>query len=713
MKMKKVLAIGLSAAMIMSVTPGEVFASDLDVDVAVEDFSDDAEEVAVSEEAEVEEDDSDQVAEVEFQNEELDEQQPEDQEISDDDVALFSDGEKTAVSVGDDSREITARGQVDESISWTLYNDGELIIAGNGAIPLYTEDDLAQWSKYRNQIQRIVVKDGITEIGNYAFYGCYKVKDVKIADSVLNIGWRAFENCSDLTSIEISKNTIEIGGSAFEGCSSLLNVMIPDSVTNIGGSAFSHCSSLTSVKIPQNLTKIENSVFANCSSLMNVIIPDNVTIIDSYAFYNCDNLAAVVLPRSLLSIGEYAFFGCSFTSLEIPEGVVSIEKNAFGGNTYSLVGITVPKSVRNFYDQTILIIRFAGTEDEWRSVYKGDDPDYIMYFNYMYDPGHEHEYYKRLTKYASCRTDGEYTWICGFCGKIEKTEVIYGGHVWHEDERIDATCTQPGKVKYFCEMCNSGRKEEILPALGHTVVKDAGIAATCTKDGLTEGSHCSVCGEVLEEQKKVLATGHKFSSWKTTSQATVFSPEKQSRSCSACGKREQRQVGSKLQRKMTVSATTLPLKTKQKTTVLKVTGLAKGDSIVSWKSSNTKIAKVIGRTNGTSTITAGTKTGKAKITITLKSGLQKAVTVSVQKNAVKTTRISGVVKTLRLKLKQKAVLRPVIAPLTSTEKVTYTSNNTKVASVNSKGQITAKKKGTAVITVKSGSKTAKCKVTVK
>ena len=113
------------------------------------------------------------------------------------------------------------------------------------------------------------------------------------------------------------------------------------------------------------------------------------------------------------------------------------------------------------------------------------------------------------------------------------------------------------------------------------------------------------------------------------------------------------------------------------------------------------------------TISQQLETGKAKITITLKSGLQKAVTVSVQKNAVKTTRISGVVKTLRLKLKQKAVLRPVIAPLTSTEKVTYTSNNTKVASVNSKGQITAKKKGTAVITVKSGSKTVKCKVSVK
>ena len=164
---------------------------------------------------------------------------------------------------------------------------------------------------------------------------------------------------------------------------------------------------------------------------------------------------------------------------------------------------------------------------------------------------------------------------------------------------------------------------------------------------------------------------------------------------------------------MTVTLSSIPLKTKQKTNVLKVSGLAKGDSITLWKSSNTKVAKVAGRANGTCTITAGNKTGKAKITITLKSGLQKTVTVSVQKSAVKTKKISGVARTLRLNRKQKATLKPVRSPLTSTEKITYKSSNSKVASVNSKGQITAKKKGTTIITVKSGKKTVKCKVTVK
>ena len=194
--------------------------------------------------------------------------------------------------------------------------------------------------------------------------------------------------------------------------------------------------------------------------------------------------------------------------------------------------------------------------------------------------------------------------------------------------------------------------------------------------------------------------------------ATAVAQGVQTRKCSVCGKTETRKTN-KLTPTMKLTATKLTLKRRQKTTALKVSGLAKGDYVASWKSSNTGVAKVVGKSNGTSTITAGKKTGKATITITLKSGLKKTVTVKVQKTAVKTTKISGVAKTLKLKRKQSATLKPVIAPVTSLQKVTYTSSNKKVATVNAKGKITAKKKGTAVITVKSGSKTVKCKVTVK
>ena len=360
----------------------------------------------------------------------------------------------------------------------------------------------------------------------------------------------------------------------------------------------------------------------------------------------------------------------------------------------------------------------------------------------------------KITKAATCEEKGVKTYTCRTCKKTRTEDIPALGHKAVTDVAVAATCETDGKTEgSHCSVCGKVLvKQETVKATGHKPVTDAAVAATCETDGKTEGSHCSVCGKVLTEQKtipafghtwdagkitkeaaceikgvktytcetckktrteEIPALGHKFGAWVTTSQADVLSPAKQTRICTVCGKKEQRNYGSRLRGTMTVNIFSIPLKTRQKTSVLKVTGLAKGDSITSWKSSNTKVAKVAGRANGTCTIIAGNKTGKAKITITLKSGLQKTVTVSVQKSAVKTKKISGVARTLRLNRKQKATLKPVRSPLTSTEKITYKSSNSKVASVNSKGRITAKKKGTTIITVKSGKKTVKCKVTVK
>ena len=144
-----------------------------------------------------------------------------------------------------------------------------------------------------------------------------------------------------------------------------------------------------------------------------------------------------------------------------------------------------------------------------------------------------------------------------------------------------------------------------------------------------------------------------------------------------------------------------------------MTGLIEGDSIVSWEIRDKKIAKVKGKANGACTITAGSIKGRTALTITTKNGAKKTVRISVQKGAIKTQKITGIAKTLKLKKKEKAALVPVLTPVTSTEKVTYKSSNSKIAAVNTKGQVTAKKKGTAVITVKSGKKTVKCKVTVR
>ena len=152
----------------------------------------------------------------------------------------------------------------------------------------------------------------------------------------------------------------------------------------------------------------------------------------------------------------------------------------------------------------------------------------------------------------------------------------------------------------------------------------------------------------------------------------------------------------------------IPLKVKQSTAAVKVSGIASGDSIKSWKSSNTKVATV----NSKGKITARKK-GTATLTVTLKSGKKATAKIKVQTGTVKTTKIQVSKKTITLKKGKKSRLSVTRQPLTSQQKITYQSANKKVAQVNTKGVITARKKGKTTITVKSGSKKVKVTVVVK
>lgn len=133
-----------------------------------------------------------------------------------------------------------------------------------------------------------------------------------------------------------------------------------------------------------------------------------------------------------------------------------------------------------------------------------------------------------------------------------------------------------------------------------------------------------------------------------------------------------------------------------------------GDSIASLKTSNAKVAAV----NNSTFKIATKKAGKATITVTLKSGASANITVNVKKGKVAATKITGIKKTVTLKKGKKLTLKPVLSPITCTEKVTYSSSNKKVATVSSKGVIKALKKGKTTIKVKAGKKTVTCKVSI-
>ena len=294
-----------------------------------------------------------------------------------------------------------------------------------------------------------------------------------------------------------------------------------------------------------------------------------------------------------------------------------------------------------------------------------------------------------------------------------------GACQWQMVTKTEPTCTEDAQYVMECKIHNhtysySSYYEEKGKAYGHAfstwkVTKEA----TCASEGSEERT-CARCKEV--EKRTIPATGeHSYDSWKTTRESTVLNMGQQERICSVCKKKETKSIA-KLKATISLNVSgTIPLKTKQ-TFTPKVT-MGKGDKVVSWKSSNKKVASV--DKNGK---VKGLKAGKtATITVQLASGLKKSFKVKVQKKNVATKSLKVVnVSTgkkvsskVSLKRKQTLKLATTVSPITSKEKVKYSSSNKKVASVSSKGVIKAKKKGKATITVKSGKKTYRIKVTVK
>ena len=294
-----------------------------------------------------------------------------------------------------------------------------------------------------------------------------------------------------------------------------------------------------------------------------------------------------------------------------------------------------------------------------------------------------------------------------------------GACQWQMVTKTEPTCTEDAQYVMECKIHNhtysySSYYEEKGKAYGHAfstwkVTKEA----TCASEGSEERT-CARCKEV--EKRTIPATGeHSYDSWKTTRESTVLNMGQQERICSVCKKKETKSIA-KLKATISLNVSgTIPLKTKQ-TFTPKVT-MGKGDKVVSWKSSNKKVASV--DKNGK---VKGLKAGKtATITVQLASGLKKSFKVKVQKKNVATKSLkvvdaaTGKKVSSKVSLKRKQTLKLVatVSPITSKEKVKYSSSNKKVVSVSSKGVIKAKKKGKATITVKSGKKTYRIKVTVK
>ena len=447
-----------------------------------------------------------------------------------------------------------------------------------------------------SSLTSITIPDSVTSIGIGAFVGCSSLTSIMIPDNVTYIGGAVFADCSSLTEIKVStqnakyvsvngvlynkdKTTImcypagkkdknykildgvtEICTSAFNGCSSLTSITIPDSVTEIGVSAFSGCSSLTGITIPDSVTRIDMSTFRGCSSFTSITIPDNVTYIDIWAFNGCTGLTAIDvkagnnnytsvngvlfnkdktelicypagktdksynIPSCVTNVGGWAFDGCtSLTSITIPDSVTEIDWSAFEGCT-SLTSITIPDSVTEIgwsAFEGCTSLKSITIPSSVTSIGKNA-------FGYYFD--NEYKKIDNFKIYCYIGTAGEkYAKENGFEYELlDHTQHTFGE--WNTTKA--ATCTTEGTQTRTCEVC--GKVEtQTIKALGHKEVVDKAVAATCTKTGLTEGKHCSVCNAVIKAQETVPAKGHKYVDTvvKPTYTAQGYTLHK----CSVCG----------------------------------------------------------------------------------------------------------------------------------------------------------------------------------
>ena len=231
-----------------------------------------------------------------------------------------------------------------ESLTWE-YSEGILTISGTGAMTEYRNNSEYPWYTYQNSITRVITEEGVTAIGDYAFYNCSKLKSVTLSSTVKEIGVDAFRICESLLNVDTSKGLVSIGDHAFAGCNVLTAFDTPDTVKDIGPYAFSSCTRLESVILPDSLTNIGEFAFSSCDSLDNIHIPDSITTLNDGVFGRCDSLSSVIIPENITSIGYYAFGYCpELTSVVIFGDVESIGDSAFAGCTsLATIAINAPE----------------------------------------------------------------------------------------------------------------------------------------------------------------------------------------------------------------------------------------------------------------------------------------------------------------------------------------------------------------------------------
>ena len=251
----------------------------------------------------------------------------------------------------------------DDNVKWSLdMSTRVLTISGTGNMCDFKEDVTEEidedggktaiinpcsekWHAYCTKINKIVVKEGVTSLGEFAFLNCQNVTSVELPDSLDSIGDYAFKNCKQMSDMTIPANVTNIGSYAFGDCRLMEKITIPDGVTVLCQGIFKDCWGLKEVVLPDRLQEVETGAFIKCQSLKSITIPDSVKSIGDLAFRDCTSLKSIQLPKSLKKISVQSFKNCTaLQEVEIPNGVEELLSGLFY-NCTSLKAVYLPVTV--------------------------------------------------------------------------------------------------------------------------------------------------------------------------------------------------------------------------------------------------------------------------------------------------------------------------------------------------------------------------------
>ena len=442
-------------------------------------------------------------------------------------------------------------------VSTGVLSGKTLTISGTGAMPDFDfpNGNLAPWWNYEalgmltsfgnfkleGELKKVVIKDGVTNVSNYALFFLPAATQVTLPDSVTSIGRYGIAMCSKLTGLSIPKGVTGIGDFGLAG-NGLTAVTLPDGLQSLGRGAFDSCASLTNTTLPAAITAVPGKCFADCTKLLNVNYAGTVTSIGDLAFESCKALTAAPIPETVTAIGASAFTGCTaLADIDLPGTVTSVGHNAFTGCTalkdvrcYGTAPAVEPgNSEAHSFEPATVTIHYnpamnwtLDADGKWQG-YTVSDKGACLHTDYGT---------AERTTPATCGEAGRVDTICDNCGEVISTRELppTGAHVWDNGVVTTApTETTPGVRTFTCTVCGDIR-EETIPATGaHDYRFTKTVAPTCT-DGGYDLYTCSGCG-ATERRNLTDAAGHKWDGGTVTTAPTETTPGVRTYTCTVCG----------------------------------------------------------------------------------------------------------------------------------------------------------------------------------